>query len=93
MTDTNETAENTAAKEKGTLTKYIAKRGYGFITPEGKEPEDVDIFVHHTEMPAEVPIKEGASVSYEVGTSEHNEKDVVAVNVEIIEKDEETTED
>lgn len=71
------------AKEKGTVSKWIESKGYGFITPQGCNPHEKDIFLHFTEKPA--GLKEGSKVEYEIGTSDHNDKDVVAVKVTIIE--------
>lgn len=83
--------KNDQAVDTGIVSKYIPARGYGFITPEGKQPMESDIFVHHTEAPA--GLKEGDKVSYSLGESEHNDKDVVAVGVAIIESSEETTDE
>jgi cold shock CspA family protein len=72
------------AKEKGTVAKYISAKGYGFITPEGEQPNTgKDVCVHYTEAPE--GIKEGVQVEYEIGTSENNEKDIVAINVTLLE--------
>ena len=80
-----------AERETGTVKWFKAEKGYGFITPEGCEPNTgKDIFVHHTEMPE--GLKEGAEVTYEMGESDHNKQDVVAVNVELVEADSEETE-
>jgi len=78
--------EQEAVLDTGVVSKFIEARGYGFITPDGKQPMEADIFVHHTEAPA--GIKEGMKVTYNLGESEHNKQDVVAINVKIIETEE-----
>ena len=74
--------EKQAAKQRGVVSKWIESKGYGFITPESKNPFEADIFIHHTEKPA--GLKEGSKVEFEMGVSDHNKKDVVATKVTII---------
>jgi len=44
----------------GTVKFYLVKDGYGFITPEGCDPEDKtsDLFFHHSQL--NVPKLKGA---------------------------------
>jgi CspA family cold shock protein len=47
----------------GTVKRWFAYRGYGFITPdEGGE----DVFVHNSEIEGKRSLREGEKVEYEV---------------------------
>lgn len=78
-------ADKQAAKFTGVVALYIFKKGIGFITPD-EELTGKDVFFHHSQLPNSMKgIKQGAKVSFEMGTSEHNKKGDVAVNIEVIE--------
>ena len=62
---------------KGTVSKLISDRGFGFIKPEG---EDKDIFFHATELNGTdfESLKEGDQVVFEIA---EGPKGTSAVNV------------
>jgi len=55
-------------RETGTVEKFDAKRGYGFITRENNEP---NLFVHFSNILAEgyKELTKGQKVTFEVGTT------------------------
>lgn len=67
--------------ENGTVKWFNPRRGYGFLTGE----DEIDYFVHHSniEMEGFRTLKEGQSVSFEIG--EDDEKRNIAVQVKVIE--------
>ncbi|MFX1487815.1 MAG: cold-shock protein [Promethearchaeota archaeon] len=71
-------------KEKGFVKWFDAKRGYGFITVEGKE----DIFVHfsNVQMSGFKKLDIGDEVEFEIQNSKEG-KGPEAINVKIISKD------
>lgn len=73
-----------AKTEKGFVKWFDAKRGYGFITVEGKE----DIFVHfsNVEMSGFKKLDIGDEVEFEIQNSKEG-KGPEAINVKIISKD------
>ncbi|MFX1477810.1 MAG: cold-shock protein [Promethearchaeota archaeon] len=73
-----------AKTEKGFVKWFDAKRGYGFITVEGKE----DIFVHfsNVQMSGFKKLDIGDEVEFEIQNSKEG-KGPEAINVKIILKD------
>lgn len=67
--------------ENGTVKWFNPRRGYGFLTGE----DEIDYFVHHSniEMEGFRTLKEGQSVTFEIG--EDNDKRNIAVQVKVIE--------
>lgn len=63
---------------KGTVIRWLDRRGYGFIEPEnGGE----DVFVHHSEIEGVYDLRKGQKVEFEV---ERTPKGPRAVNVKIV---------
>ena len=71
---------------EGIVKWFSEKKGYGFITPEGKQPNEDDVFVHYTQIPEGKTLEKGMKVRYELGEVKENTQNLVAVNVEIIEE-------
>lgn len=87
MSGKDKTTGEHPAKFTGVIALYLFNRGMGFITPD-EELTGKDIFFHHSQLPASLKskgIKQGTRVSFEMGTSEHNKKGDLAVNLEVIE--------
>ncbi|MFH1101844.1 MAG: cold shock domain-containing protein [Methanobacteriota archaeon] len=59
---------------KGTIKWYNPRKGYGFILGE----DGKDIFLHRTSVPADLHLKEGDKVEYELEDSERGPK---AINI------------
>jgi len=59
---------------KGTIKWYNPRKGYGFILGE----DGKDIFLHRTSVPAELQLKEGDKVEYELEDTERGPK---AINI------------
>jgi cold shock CspA family protein len=57
---------------QGTIRKLVSDRGFGFIIPEGESAGDKDLFFHRSQVEATGfdALREGALVTYEVGTDE-----------------------
>ena len=49
----------------GIVAKYFEERGFGFIAPDGGEPQ---VFVHVSHVAGSAPLKNGQRVSFEVVT-------------------------
>ncbi len=60
---------------QGTVKRWFAYRGYGFITPEG---ESDDVFVHVSDVEQVTSLREGEKVEFEV---ESTYKGPRAINV------------
>jgi cold shock protein len=59
---------------KGTIKWYNSRKGYGFILGE----DGKDIFVHRSNVPAEMTLNEGDKVDYETEDTERGPK---AINI------------
>ena len=57
---------------QGTIRKLVTDRGFGFIVPEGEPSGDKDLFFHRSNVEAAGfdALREGARVSYQLGTDE-----------------------
>ena len=64
---------------KGTIKRWLAGRGFGFIEPEGGGD---DIFVHHSDINGTQEPREGQKVEFEVQSAYKGPR---AVNVKMIE--------
>jgi CspA family cold shock protein len=63
---------------KGTIIRWLAGRGYGFIKPEeGGE----DVFLHHSEVEDVYLIKEGKEVEFQIQDTYRGPK---AINAKIL---------
>jgi len=62
---------------KGTVKWYNSRKGYGFIQVEGGD----DVFVHRSDVPADMDLQEGDAIKYDV---EQVEKGLKAVNLKKI---------
>ena len=63
---------------KGTITRWLDIRGYGFIKPEeGGE----DVFLHHSEVEDVYLIKEGKEVEFQIQDTYRGPK---AINAKIL---------
>ena len=65
--------------ENGTVKWFNHKKGYGFI--ERENPEDKDLFVHHTQVEGG-SIRDGDKVEFEVGETEKGPNAVKVKRVE-----------
>ncbi|MHA1731328.1 MAG: cold-shock protein [Promethearchaeota archaeon] len=68
----------------GKVKWFSARKGYGFITPDGEEDEGNDVFVHYTGIVTEKDefrtLNEGDEVEFEVG---EGQKGPEAKNVKV----------
>ncbi len=55
---------------KGKVKWYNPRKGFGFIVGE----DEKDVFVHQTDIPADVSLNEDDPVEYEVETSDRGPK-------------------
>jgi CspA family cold shock protein len=57
---------------QGTIKKLVFERGFGFILPEGEGPNGKDLFFHRSDVEGTSydALREGAQVTYELGTDE-----------------------
>jgi len=55
---------------KGKIKWFNQRKGYGFIIGE----DEKEIFVHHTDIPADITLNEDDSVEYEIESSEKGPK-------------------
>ena len=65
---------------EGTITKWVNKKGYGFIGVEGQK----DVFVHHSDIKMDgfVNLKLGQKVKFDI---EASDRGLRSKNVELIE--------
>jgi CspA family cold shock protein len=70
---------------KGTVKWFNAERGYGFITPDGADPDDrrASVFVHYTgiEGTGYRTLRDGDVVEYETETDGRGRTHAVNVRV------------
>ena len=71
--------------EKGTV-KTVTDKGFGFISKEGKEGSEKDIFYHENSLGGDLAVRKlkvGDMVSYDV---EETPKGLNAVNISLLEE-------
>ena len=78
---------NGAARQTGTVTKWLNRRGIGFITPDGQNSEiGNDLLVHFSNIKQEPndgfkSLAEGSKVEYETTEDPKNPNKLIAINV------------
>ena len=76
-----------AARQTGTVTKWLNRRGIGFITPDGQNSEiGADLLVHYSNIKQEPndgfkSLAEGSKVEYETTEDPKNPSKLIAINV------------
>lgn len=73
-------------RQYGHVVWFSDPRGYGYICPDGYEPEENDIFFYYAYIKMEgfKTVKAGARVSFEIG---ENHLGPMAVNIQVEEND------
>jgi CspA family cold shock protein len=64
---------------KGTVKRWLDRKGYGFIEPEGGGD---DIFIHHSQIQGTQALREGQEVEFDVREDDRGKQ---ATNLKIIE--------
>jgi CspA family cold shock protein len=70
-------------KLTGTVKRYIAQRGFGFIKPDDSDTPTDEVFVHIRAVKSGNPLKQGDRVDYELGKDRDGR--TRAENVQVIE--------
>jgi CspA family cold shock protein len=71
--------ESEVKRVRGTVKRWLDRKGYGFIQPE--EGED-DIFVHYSEVKNSYALKEGQTVEFDIETTPKGPR---AINLNVVE--------
>lgn len=84
--------EETKHTQKGTVTFFSMKKGFGFITPEGEKEKENDVFVHRTglatnENDEPIKITAGDKVIFLIQEVEENNNGPVATNVRKVDEE------
>lgn len=68
---------------KGTVKWFDVTKGFGFITPDGEEDREKDVFVHINNVPDKVPLQDGQRVTFKIDHKEGSKNKLNAIDLTV----------